>query len=280
MTNFNVNLIREILEKLYLQCNFADIILNDPIEFPHRYKNNVDIEIAGFIASSFAYGKINLFKPIIQKILNAMGVSPYDFIVNFDYEKHEKYFTNIKYRFSNNKDIVLFLIALRKVITKFKTLENLFKSNYQDTDIDIGNALSGLVKAFYGVDVKIIDTKSPGFRFLIPDPQKKSPCKRLNLFLRWMIRDKDIDFGIWKGIPQNKLIIPLDTHIGRISRCLGLTKRKSDDWKTAIAITNSLKLLDPEDPIKYDFALCHYGVSRLCNIKACKDCRLINCHNT
>lgn len=280
MTNFNVNSLREILEKLYCQCNFRDIILNDPIEFPHRYKDTLDIEIAGFIASSFAYGRIDLFKPIIQKILNTMGVSPYDFLVNFDYEKQGKYFANIHYRFSNNKDIVSFLIALHKIIRKFKTLENLFKSNYRDTDIDISNALSNLVKTFYNFDIQLIDTNSPGFRFLLPDPQKNSPCKRLNLFLRWMIRDKDIDFGIWKGIPPNKLIIPLDTHIGRISRCLGLTERKSDDWKTAVDITNSLILLDPEDPIKYDLPLCHYGVNKLCNIKACKDCRLIDSHNT
>jgi uncharacterized protein (TIGR02757 family) len=96
----------------------------------------------------------------------------------------------------------------------------------------------------------------------------------MNLFLRWMIRDKDIDFGIWKGIPKNKLIIPLDTHIARISRCLGLTKRASQDWKMAEEITGALKTLDPEDPLKYDFALCHQGISGVCSARHCDDCGL------
>ena len=97
-----------------------------------------------------------------------------------------------------------------------------------------------------------------------PSPSKGSACKRMNLFLRWMIRKRDIDFGIWKGIPENKLIIPLDTHIAKISRCLGFTKRRSQDWKMAVEITDALKKLDPDDPLKYDFAMCHYGISGLC----------------
>ncbi len=265
----NINL-KHTLDKLYHEYNFKNNISNDPIEFPHQFNNDYDIEIVGFIASSFAYGRINLFKSVIKNILTPMGKNPYDFIVNFSHNKQCKFFSGINYRFSTNDDIILFLSALHRIIIEFKTLENLFKNNYNNDDNDIGNALMGFVKAFY----KPIFNKSAGFRFLIPDPQKNSPCKRLNLFLRWMIRDKDIDLGIWKGIPKNKLIIPLDTHIARISRCIGLTKRKSEDWKTAVEITESLKLLDPEDPLKYDFVLCHYGVNKLCSSKVCKECRL------
>ena len=103
-----------------------------------------------------------------------------------------------------------------------------------------------------------------GLKQLFPSPDKGSACKRPNLFLRWMVRTQDVDFGIWDRIPPSKLIIPLDTHIAKIARCIGLTKRTSSDWKTAKEITDSLKKFDPEDPLKYDFALCHHGISGLC----------------
>jgi uncharacterized protein (TIGR02757 family) len=105
-------------------------------------------------------------------------------------------------------------------------------------------------------------------------PDKGSACKRMNLYLRWMVRDRDIDFGIWKGIPKDRLIIPLDTHIARIGKCLGLTVRSTADWKMAQEITRSLKRLDPVDPLKYDFALCHQGIAGVCSTQKCADCRL------
>jgi len=116
-----------------------------------------------------------------------------------------------------------------------------------------------------------------GMTQFFPSPAKGSACKRINLFLRWMVRDKDIDFGLWRSIPANRLVIPLDIHIARISRCLGFTKRASADWKAAIEITEALKKLDPADPLKYDFALCHHGISGVCrgrNNPGCRDCAL------
>jgi uncharacterized protein (TIGR02757 family) len=120
------------------------------------------------------------------------------------------------------------------------------------------------------------NVRPPGLSQFCPLPSKGSACKRFNLFLRWMIRDRDIDLGIWKGVPKNKLIIPLDTHIARISRCLGLTKRRSQDWRTAVEVTGALRRFDPEDPLKYDFALCHHGISGLCRgerkKEICREC--------
>lgn len=272
----NLGNLKQKLDRLYDEYNFKDRIIHDPIEFPHKFNSDADIEIAGFIASSFAYGRVDLFKPIIGKILSVMGKSPYDFIINFDLNKQGNLFSEINYRFNSSSDIAAFLFAIHNAIVKFGRLENLFKKNYTKDDPNIEKALRGFIRAFEMLNSQIINNKSAGFRFLFPSPEKGSSCKRLNLFLRWMVRDRDIDFGIWKGIPKNKLVIPLDTHIARISRCLDFTKRKSADWKMAVEITESLKLFDIEDPLKYDFALCHQGITKLCSMRKCKECSLIS----
>lgn len=270
----NIKYLKDNLDNLYNEFEFEDRIAYDPIEFPHKFSYDADKEIAGFIAASFAYGRIDLFKPIIKKILTVMGNSPYDFLLNFNMSKHKNLFVDIKYRFSNNNDILSFIFILHKIILSFQRLENLFKKNYSIHDPNIENALKGFIKAFEILNSEIIHQYSDGFSFFFPNPERGSSCKRLNLFLRWMIRDRDIDLGVWKGIPKNKLVIPLDTHIARISRCLGFTKRKSTDWKMAVEITESLKIFDPEDPLKYDFALCHQGVTKLCSEMRCRECRL------
>ncbi len=306
--------VKALLDKFYGEYDFKERILHDPIEFPHRYKRREDIEIAGFIASCFAYGKVTLFKPVIEKVLSAMSGSPYDFLMEFKARKDGRLFSGIKYRFNENKDVICLLYILRTVVKKYGSIEALFKLYYKDNDLNTGNGLIGFVDTLLAIGLSHPplnplpsmegkekeylpsmegaikkDFPSPGGRGqgggggllqFFPSPSKGSACKRMNLFLRWMIRKRDIDFGIWKGIPENKLIIPLDTHIAKISRCLGFTKRRSQDWKMAVEITNALKKLDPEDPLKYDFAMCHYGIAGLCSSKddikdgRCRKCLL------
>ncbi|MBI3592056.1 MAG: TIGR02757 family protein [Nitrospirae bacterium] len=265
------------LDRLYNDYNFEERKFFDPIEFPHQYKRPEDIEVSAFIASCFAYGKVDLFKPVVKNILSVMGKSPYDFLLDFNPGKHGKLFADIKYRFNKNEDIICLFLALAEVFKKYGSIESAFKRRYTDSDLNIGNGLTGLIDMLLRIDTSAVygrDMKSNGFLQFFPSPSKGSACKRMNLFLRWMIRDRDIDFGIWKGIPKNKLVIPLDTHIGRISKCLGFTKRSSQDWKMAVEITEALKTLDPEDPLKYDFALCHQGISKVCNRMNCKECNL------
>ena len=142
---------------------------------------------------------------------------------------------------------------------------------YKPDDTNIGNGLTGLINYILEIDTSKVYGRNihpAGLMQFFPSPSGGSACKRANLFLRWMVRDRDIDFGIWKGIPKNRLVIPLDTHIARISRCLGFTRRASSDWKTAVEITEALKELNPEDPLKYDFALCHHGISGMCTSKS------------
>lgn len=266
--------LKETLDRFYREYNFKERLKHDPIEFPHRYSDPDDIEIAGFIASSFAYGRIDLFKPVIEKILKPGGIHPASFILNFNLKKDSKYFKDISYRFSGEDDILCFVYMLSSALKKWGSLRNLFYHNYCPEDKDIQNALTGFINFFLSIDTSAIykkDVKPHGLSHFFPSPEKGSACKRLNLFLRWMVRKKDVDLGIWNKIPPSKLIIPLDTHIARISQCLGLTQRKAADWKTAVEITSALREMDPQDPIKYDFALCHHGISGLCKGKGRSD---------
>lgn len=271
--------LKQTLDRLYNTYDFKDRILHDPIEFPYRYKRAGDIEVSGFIAACFAYGRVDLFKPIIKKILSIMGESPYDFLVNFNLKRHERLFSDIKYRFNENNDIICLLYVLNRTLKRYKRLDALFKLHCWHEDPNIGIGLTGFVESLLNIDTSPVygkNIKPAGFLQFLPSPEKGSACKRMNLFLRWMIRDRDIDFGIWKGIPKNKLVIPLDTHIARISKCLGFTRRSSQDWKMAVEITESLKIFDSEDPLKYDFALCHQGISRVCSKMNCKECSFFN----
>jgi uncharacterized protein (TIGR02757 family) len=271
--------LKSILDRFYREYDFKERLRHDPIEFPHRYKNPRDIEVSAFIASSLAYGKVGLFKSAVEKILSVMGANPYEFLLEFRLKKHGKLLEGIKYRFNENEDLLALMFILHKALISHTSLEKLFRKFYRHDSITIGETLSGFVSSLLKINTSQIygkDFKPAGLRQLFPSPMDGSACKRANLFLRWMVRDRDIDFGIWEGIPKSRLIIPLDTHIARISGCLGLTKRKSLDWKMAVEITESLKRFDPEDPLKYDFALCHHGISGMCSGKKeiikCKGC--------
>jgi uncharacterized protein (TIGR02757 family) len=273
--------LRRILNRFYREYDFKERLLHDPIAIPHRYKTAADIEVAGFLAASFAYGRVGLFMPVVEKILSPMGRSPHDFLVHFRIARHAALFHGMHYRFNKNEDVLCLLFILHAMLRKEGSLERSLMKHYRDEDADIGNALSGMISGFLSIDTTKVYGKNirpDGLMQFFPTPANGSACKRQNLFLRWMVRDRDIDFGVWKGIPKKKLVIPLDTHIMKISRCLGLTARKSADWKTAVEVTEALRRLDPEDPLKYDFALCHQGISGLCrgatDRAVCADCVL------
>ncbi len=269
--------LKTILDKFYNDFDFAGHVRKDPIEFPHRYKNPEDIEVTAFISSCFAYGKVELFKSVIEKILSLMGRNPYSFLLDFDIRKQKRFFS-FKYRFNEAEDIVCLLYIIRQLLKKHSSLEKAFTRYYTSADPHTGSGITGFVNEISSVNTSKVygkDIRPPGLTQLFSSPAKGSACKRMNLFLRWMVRDRDIDFGLWKGIPKNKLVIPLDTHIARISRCLGFTQRGSSDWKAAVEITEALKKFDPEDPLKYDFALCHHGISGVCKSfddPGCREC--------
>lgn len=278
-TQASLQKLKNTLDTFYREYDFRQRMLHDPIEFPHRYRKTGDIEVAAFLASSFAYGKVTLFKPVVEKILNLMGRSPSDFLLNVSIRRESKRFEGIQYRFNKNEDILCLLLMLQTILKEEGSLKNAFMRHYRSADADIGSALAGMVEALLAVNTSVIygsNARPAGLLQFLPSPAQGSACKRLCLYLRWMVRDRDIDFGIWKEVGKDRLVIPVDTHIMRISRCLGFTKRKAANWKTAVEITRALKQFDPQDPLRYDFALCHHGISGICrgekDRSVCSEC--------
>lgn len=257
------------LERLYKTYSLESLS-TDPLEFVHRFKSNKDREVAGLIASSLAYGKVSIIRSNITKIMEAIDYAPFSFVMSFDPKKDKNAFAGFVHRFNNAADMRCLMYFIRQMIEAQGSIGNFFLKGFSGGHENVKESLASFSKRALALDTGgIYGTKTlpekAGVRFFFPSPDDKSPCKRLNLYLRWMIRKDELDFGIWKGISPAKLIIPLDTHIARISKNIGLTSRKSPDWKMAEEITGALKKLDPNDPVKYDFALCRLGIMEKCS---------------
>ncbi len=256
--------LKDYLDWLFTKYNTPDFINSDPIKFVHRFSNPQDMEIAGFIASLLAMGNRKIILLSNEKLFDLMENKPYEFILNFDpfwYEKSLSNFVHFAYRNIEGKDLLVIFYLLKQTLEKYGSLKNLFLKYYDEKQTTIKQALSGFVKEILSFDPppKLNDIPK-SVNGLLPDPEKNSPCKRLNMFLRWMVRKDLVDVGLWGEIDRSKLIIPLDTHVSKISRALGLTQRKTDSWKTAEEITFNLKKFDPQDPVKYDFAIFGLGI--------------------
>lgn len=267
----------ELLEKLYKKYSKKKYYENDPIHFPHRYKTPEDIEIIGFIAAVFAYGRVNQFTKIIEQITDKMGESPREYIENYKLEEASRSFDGLYYRFNSSVDIVALLYGISKTVKKWGSLKNLFyqrmdrKGNIKEAIICFIEEIRNNITLDGYFKEKKLQLKTD---YLLISPEKNSACKRMNMFLRWMVRDKDIDFGIWPKIGKENLVMPIDTHVSRISRCLGLLKRKNNDWQAAEELTKSLRKFDAKDPVKYDFALCHIGIDGVCSDRNCDNCKI------
>lgn len=234
----------------------------DPLEFPHRFKYWKDIEAASLIASTLAYGNIKQIMNSLEKIFTIIGRSPYEFAIDFNFNKKTKLFKNIHHRFYSDKDLAALFHSLHLVYTNYNSLKYLFLLYYFEKEESLKNSLTLFSGHLYELALKS-GVDSTGLKFMFPDLHKGSACKRLNLFMRWMVRKDELDFGIWSEIPASKLVIPVDTHVARICKMLKLTKAKNVSWNMAEEITNNLKIFDPEDPVKYDFAICHIGMRKL-----------------
>ncbi len=258
-----MNRLKDILEKLYKEMNTDGKNKKDPVRFPHMFKDCRDIEFSAFIAACFAFGKVDKIIETLDKIFSAMEYSPYNYLRSSTYSDIENDLKNFVYRFVNQKAITEFLYVL-SLLAKKEGFSPLIASTPIDTARNI-----------YLFFVSACKNKEALLKSnLICDITKKSPCKRLNLFFRWMVRKDNVDFGLWEGkIKKSDLIIPLDTHILRISKLLSLSSGGNPSLKRAIEITESLKKFDPEDPVKYDFSLCHTGIQGICN----KDIKKAKC---
>ncbi|MEO6693990.1 MAG: TIGR02757 family protein [Ignavibacteria bacterium] len=230
----------------------------DPVWNLHRFSDDKDIEIAGLITSCYSYGKVDQINLFLLKFLKNINFKVYEFTSNYSEHKDKKYLDGLNYRFNTDDDLSVLLLNIKRVINENGSLKNSFLNSFKDSD---ENILPALTDFTININKTVIENSYYGY--LIPSPLKNSTCKRLNLYLRWMIRKDEIDPGTWSDkISTSKLVMPVDTHIYRVSRKLKLVKRKSCDMKFAVELTAKLKQFDESDPVKYDFALCHAGIDK------------------
>lgn len=239
------------IDELVKTYETVDFIKDDPVQFPHRFaKTKEDCEIAGFIASLLAYGNRKVFIAKLNTLFEEIAQNePYNFILNFE----SKILKDFNYRFGTTGDFAQVFTIMRQLYSKDGGLEELFKFGYNSN-----NSMFATVTDYF---YSRAQDAGQGFYFMIPNPHKSGAMKRMCMFLRWMIRKGPVDLGIWNFMPQSELLIPLDTHVARLSREMGLLKRNSNDFKAVIELTENLRKLDPQDPIKYDFAMFGYGVN-------------------
>ena len=240
------------IDKLAETYENIDFIKDDPVRVPNRFTEKKDIEIAGFIASLVAYGRREVFLKKLDTLFEIAQNEPLNFILNFEPE----ILGDFNYRFGKPDDFAQIFIIMRDLYSKSGGLEELFKYGYENP-VE-GNMFIPVTDYFYS---HAKDNNSQGFKFMIPDARKGSAMKRMCMYLRWMVRKGPVDFGLWDFIKPSELLIPLDTHVARLSREMGLLTRNSNDFKSVLEITENLRKFDPEDPIKYDFAMFGYGVN-------------------
>ena len=233
----------------------------DPLQLVLRYDDPLDQEVAGITAAAFAYGRADIIIANIGAVLAKMTPSPYRYLSSFNAREATRRFANFAHRFHKTPDLVAFFSAIARAIREHGSLGALFEKCYDANDADIAQSLARFVGAL----------RVEGIEYLLTSPDDGSACKRMNLFLRWMVRRTSPDLGLWTFVDPAKLVVPLDTHVHRIATFLGLNNRKSADWKTARALTDSLSRFDPADPVRYDFALCRLGILDLCSRKRRKE---------
>lgn len=243
--------LKSFLDRKVEQYNQPFFVKNDPISVPHLFTKKQDIEIAGFFAAIFAWGNRTTIINKTKELMQLMEMAPYEFVISHD-EKDLKRLLGFKHRTFNDTDLLYFVEFFKQHYSHHKSLELAFTRQ--------GNTAEKMLTGFHHYFFSLEDIPERT-RKHIATPERNSTCKRLNMLLRWMVRrdDKGVDFGIWKDISPAQLICPLDVHVARVARQLGILKRKQNDWETALELTEYLRTLDKDDPVKYDFALFGLG---------------------
>jgi uncharacterized protein (TIGR02757 family) len=248
--------LKDFLDEKVKQYNQPDFINNDPISIPHHFTKKQDIEIAGFFAATLAWGQRVTIINNCKKLMGWMDNAPHDFLLNHEESDRER-FVGFVHRTFNDTDLLYFIEFLTQFYKSNNSLEAAFANHISTNDETVEKALIGFHQQFFNSPYAPQRTQKH-----VATPAKKSACKRLNMFLRWMVRkdNKGVDFGIWKQINPSQLVCPLDTHVHRVAMGLGLLKRKQADWQAALELTEHLRQLNPTDPTIYDYALFGLGV--------------------
>lgn len=247
-----LSMLKQDLDKLVEKFEIKEFITHDPIQFPHRYEKIEDIEISAFVSSLFAYGNREVFVKKLEQLFDKMDNAPLDYVLKSNFENLETF----NYRFAKDVDIVEVLKILGMLYKTDGGLQALFSYGMK-TGKDMYSMFEVVCDYFYS---RVENKVGQGFYHLIANPKNNGTMKRMNMFMRWMIRDGNVDLGVWDFVSKSQLLIPLDVHVARISRELGLLERKSNDKKAVYELTNNLKKLDCDDPVKYDFAMFGKGI--------------------
>jgi uncharacterized protein (TIGR02757 family) len=244
---------KKTLDLIYQKYNKRELVDPDPLMFLYDYKRPEDREIVGLISATLAYGRVAQILKSIKAVLHPLGKNPHSYLLGTSKKEINAALKGFKHRFTTDEEMAGLLIGIKEIISKHGTLQDLFYDDMNPKDENILPALGSFVR-------QIKKAGSIKKSTLLSDPQMGSACKRLNLFLRWMVRSDIVDPGGWTKIPAGKLIVPLDTHMYRFGKCYGFTKRKAADMNTAIEITNGFRKFEPSDPVKYDFAITRFGI--------------------
>jgi uncharacterized protein (TIGR02757 family) len=254
------------LGRLYHDFNQA-ASATDPVHLVRPFADPADREIAGFCAAALAFGRVGSVINSITTLFRIMGPHPAACVRTFDPAAPHPELRAMVHRWTRGVDLVALLWLLRQMLEARGSLEAFFAEGYSPADADVGPALDSFSTRALALDLRRAYGRVParaGVCYFFPRPSAGSACKRLNLFLRWMIRRDEIDLGVWTRIPAAKLVVPLDTHIIRLGKCLRLTRYQTAGWKMAADITAALRAVDPVDPVRFDFSLCHVGMMHAC----------------
>jgi len=258
--------LKPALDELYAAFNRPESAF-DPVQVVQRYRDSRDREVVAFIAAALAFGRVTSVVQSIEAILAVLGPRPAEFIRGFDPGRDGQPLGRLVHRWTRGRDFVALIWILRQWVKRHGSIEAAAGRPTPD-ERDVGPLLERLSTSAREVDLRPVYGRvrptAPGVYFFFSRPSTGSACKRLNLFLRWMVRRDQVDPGGWTSIEPRHLIVPLDTHTIRVGRCLRLTRRSSPGWKMAVDITDALRALDPTDPVRYDFALCHLSMMGAC----------------
>jgi uncharacterized protein (TIGR02757 family) len=259
MTPSRAARLRNALDPLYRHYDYEVRAAADAIRFPQRYGDPRDREVVALLSACLAYGRVDLFSVWIERLLDWLGPSPHAFVRAFEPGRDAARFQPFHYRFTRGRDVAAVVLAMHRVLVEHGSLRQAFLVGYADADTDVRPALSRFAARLIEQDFRPVGMRqvTRGLRHLLPQPADGGACKRWHLFLRWMVRREYPDFGDWPEVSPAKLLVPLDTHIANMAHAIRLTPLRTRTARMAVDITKSLRALDPGDPVKYDFALCH-----------------------
>jgi uncharacterized protein (TIGR02757 family) len=258
--------LKPALDRLYESFNYPDSAV-DPVHIVRRWPSPQDREVVGLCAAALAFGRVSSVLQSIERVVAVMDGEPAAYIRQFDPRRDGTRLRGIVHRWTRGPDITALLWIMKQMIDRSGSIEAFFLEGDDRESEDVGAALDSFSTRALALDIRAAYGKvprRPGVCYFFPRPSAGSGCKRLNLFLRWMVRRDALDLGVWTQVSPARLVIPLDTHVIRVGRCLQLTRYTSPGWRMARDITTSLRRLDPNDPVKYDFALCHLGMMNAC----------------